>query len=215
VIRQVLVMAKAPVPGRVKTRLCPPCTPEQAAHVAAAALHDTVVAAAALPGVIRVIVLDGAFRVPPGWQSVAQRGAGLGERLGHGFADTRRAGGASLLIGMDTPQVSPDLLAGAFDRLTAPGVDAVLGPAADGGWWALGLRDPAHAAVLAGVPMSTPDTGAHTFGALRSRGLRVAQLPELRDVDTALDAHAVARACRPGARFPAAVAAHVPAVVAP
>src|SRR2546427_100221 len=109
---QLLLIAKAPVPGRVKTRLCPPATPVQAAALQA--------------------------------------------------------------------------------------FDAVLGPAADGGWWALGLREPSHAGALVGVPMSTEDTGARTLEALRGRGLRIGLLPELRDVDTADDAHAVAALCRHG-----------------
>ena len=80
----------------------------------------------------------------------------------------------------------------------------MLGPAADGGWWALGLREPAHAVALWTVPMSMPDTGERTLAALRARGLGVALLPTLRDVDTAADAHAVAALC-PGGRFAAAV----------
>jgi glycosyltransferase A (GT-A) superfamily protein (DUF2064 family) len=113
---------------------------------------------------------------------------------------------ASLLIGMDTPQLTPARLRDASARLAAPGVDAVLGPAEDGGWWALGLREPRHGAVLAGVPTSTPGTGRDTLAALRSRGLRVALLPTLRDVDTAEDATAVAGQCPPGSRFARAVA---------
>ena len=87
-MNRILVIAKAPVPGRVKTRLCPPCTPEQAALVAAAALRDTLDAVDATPGVERVLVLDGRFAAPPGWSTVAQRGDGLGERLRNAFADT-------------------------------------------------------------------------------------------------------------------------------
>ena len=83
---------------------------------------------------------------------------------------------------------------------------AVLGPAADGGWWALGLRDPRLARVVADVPTSRDDTGERTLHALRAAGLRVGVLPELTDVDTAADAVAVARAA-PWTRFAAAVAA--------
>ncbi len=207
---QLLVIAKKPVPGRVKTRLCPPCTPEQAAAVASAALADTLDVVAATPAVGRVLVYAGG--VPPrpaGFAAVPQRGDGLAERLAHAYADTARPGTASLLVGMDTPQLTVDLLAAALAELST--VDAVLGPAADGGWWALGLRDPRHGAVLRGVPMSRPDTGERTLAALVGRGLRVAMLPVLRDVDTAADAHAVARDCAASARFPAAVSAQVPA----
>ncbi len=200
---QILVLAKAPVPGRVKTRLCPPCTPEQAARVAAAAIADTLDTVTATPAMARTLVVDGSLAAPPGWRRTPQRGGTLGERLAHAYGDTRLDGCASLLIGMDTPQVSAAQLADA-GRLLAT-TDAVLGPAEDGGWWALGLREPAHAAVLREVPMSTPDTGERTLAALLGRGLRVTALPVLRDVDTAADAHAVAALCSPASGFARAV----------
>jgi len=105
------VLAKAPVPGRVKTRLCPPCTPDQAARVAAAALADTVDAVSAAPASRRTLVVAGPHPAPAGWSRVGQRGDGLGARLAHAFADTRRAGTPSLLLGMDTPQLTADQLA--------------------------------------------------------------------------------------------------------
>jgi glycosyltransferase A (GT-A) superfamily protein (DUF2064 family) len=202
---QILVLAKTPVPGKVKTRLCPPCTPQQAARIAAAALGDTLDAVTATPAAARVLVVDGALPAPAGWARSAQRGGPLGERLAHAYADTAVPGLASLLIGMDTPQAGPGLLADAILRLSADGTDAVLGLAEDGGWWALGLRDPAHAEVLRDVPMSTVDTGALTLAALRGRGLRVAALPVLTDVDTAADASAVAALCPAGSGFAVAV----------
>jgi uncharacterized protein len=208
---QVIVLAKAPVAGRVKTRLCPPCTPAQAAAVAAAALADTLDVVGASRAGRRVLAVDGVYPAPAGWESLPQRGGSLGSRLAGAFADSYRAGMATVLIGMDTPQLSSHDLDEAFRRLATPGgPGAVLGPAEDGGWWALGLRDGRHAAVLAGIEMSTARTGAETRIALRRRGLRVASLRRLTDVDTAVDAHRVAALCPPGARFPAAVAAGVP-----
>ncbi|WP_203676232.1 TIGR04282 family arsenosugar biosynthesis glycosyltransferase [Actinoplanes siamensis] len=201
---QLLVMAKAPLPGRVKTRLCPPCTPAEAAQIAAAALQDTLGIAEELAVVRRILVLDGRYPVPGGWERVPQRGDGLGERLANAFADTARPGLPSLLIGMDTPQVDAGLLRRAAVSLREHG--AVLGPAEDGGWWALGLGDPDAAAVLSEVPMSTAGTGALTLAALHGRGVHPASLPGLRDVDTAADAVAVAALCEPGRRFPAIVA---------
>jgi rSAM/selenodomain-associated transferase 1 len=201
---QIVVLAKAPVPGRVKTRLCPPCTPGQAAAVAAAALADTLDTAAASRAGRRILAVDGAYDPPPGWTVLPQRGGSLGDRLAGVFADAHRPGTATLLIGMDTPQLAVGDLDEAFRRLARTG--AVLGPAVDGGWWALGLADSRHASVLAGIATSTERTGADTRAALRRRGLRVASLRTLSDVDTAADAYAVAALCPAGARFPAAVA---------
>jgi hypothetical protein len=179
-------MAKQPVPGRVKTRLVPPCTHEQAAALAEAALIDTLHTVLKAPARRRVLVLDGSPGpwLPSGFDVVPQCAGPLDERLAAAFAAVR---GPALLIGMDTPQVTPNLL-----TVDLQAADAVFGPAADGGFWALGLRAP-DPALLRGVPMSTPDTGAVQLGRLLTAGLRTAHLPQLRDVDTAADAVAVAR----------------------
>jgi uncharacterized protein len=185
-----VVIAKAPAPGRSKTRLCPPCTPDQAAALAAAALRDTLEAVAAAPARRRILALDGEPDgwLPPGFELHAQRGAGLAERLGHALG---AADGPALVVGMDTPQLTPALLREASSRLTAPGVDAVLGPAHDGGYWTIGLRRPDPAA-FESVPMSSPSTCAAQRRRLDELGLRTAGLPRLRDVDTIDDAAAVA-----------------------
>ncbi|MFF3854387.1 TIGR04282 family arsenosugar biosynthesis glycosyltransferase [Micromonospora sp. NPDC002575] len=218
---QVLVLAKTPEPGRVKTRLCPPCTPEQAARIAAAALADTLDTVAAATAGARILVVDGDHPAPAGWARLAQRGGPLGDRLANAFADTRPvadrrgAAAATLLIGMDTPQLTAAHLDAAVGLLgTADGPDAVLGPADDGGWWALGLREPGHAEALRAIPTSTAHTGQLTLAALRRRGLRVHLLPRLRDVDTVADARAVAALCPPGSRFAVAVDADVPSAAA-
>jgi uncharacterized protein len=204
---QLLVLAKTPVPGRVKTRLCPPCTPQEAARIAAAALDDTLDVVTATPAAGRALVVDGDRPAPAGWRRAGQRGGPLGERLVHAYADTAVSGRASLLIGMDTPQVTARLLTESAARLAADDIDAVLGPATDGGWWALGLCDPRHAEALREVPTSTAETGTLTLAALRARGLRVALLPRLTDVDTAADALTVAALCPAGSRFARAVTA--------
>jgi len=136
---------------------------------------------------------------------VAQRGDGVGERLSNAYADTARRELSSLLVGMDTPQLTPRLLEHVIATLFTRGTDAVLGPVDDGGWWCLALRDPNAALVLADVPTSTPQTFSKTMSALRSTGLRVQLAPKLTDVDTADDAAAVALAA-PRSRFAHAVA---------
>ena len=115
-----VVMAKAPVAGRSKTRLCPPLSHAQAAALAEAALADTLQAVAWTPAARRVLVLDGAPGpwLPAGFEVIAQRGAGLAERLAHA---TRDVGEALLVLGMDTPQITRALLSDALDRLAAPG----------------------------------------------------------------------------------------------
>ena len=201
-----LVIAKEPLPGRVKTRLCPPCTPVQAAELAEAALRDTLAAVAATPAGARTVALDGEPGpwLPAAFGVVPQRGDGLDERLAAGFDDAWALWeGPLLLVGMDTPQVTPTLLSAAAAQLLSEGTDAVLGRAPDGGWWALGLRRP-DPSLLLGVPMSTPETGAAQVRRLEQAGLRVAALPELVDVDTIEDARAVATGC-PASRFAAAL----------
>ena len=200
---RLLVIAKAPVPGRSKTRLCPPCTAEEAALLAEAALVDTLEAGAAAGFRSRALVLEGE---PGGWlrdgyEVIPQRGEGLGERVAAAFED---AGAPAIAIGMDTPQVTPALLEGAAASLEEPGAGAVLGPTLDGGYWAIGLRR-ADRAVFEGVPMSTSTTAATQLKRLRELGLRCRQLPVLRDVDTMADAQALAAEC-PGSRFAARVA---------
>lgn len=197
-----LVMAKSPVPGKVKTRLCPPCTPAQAAELAAAALADTLAAVAATPAAARVLVLDGRPGpwIPAGFVIVPQLGHGLDARLANAFAAVT---GPAVLVGMDTPQITPHLLAEVVDTLHAPGVDAVLGAASDGGWWTIGLHD-ADARAFLGVPMSTEHTGRSQRRRLEELRLRVRDVPQLRDVDTYDDALAVA-ADAPSTRFAAAL----------
>ncbi|MGS2616606.1 TIGR04282 family arsenosugar biosynthesis glycosyltransferase [Micromonospora sp. LZ34] len=210
-----LVMAKAPVPGAVKTRLAPPATPAQAARIAAAALLDTLDAVRAVPGAIPVLALSGRLddaehgtdlaAALAGWTVLAQRGGGLGDRLANAHADVAASfpGHAVVQIGMDTPQLTPARLHAAARRLAS--ADAALGRAVDGGWWALALRDPRHAAALRTVPMSTARTARHTRAALGARGLRPAPLPVLRDVDEWPDALAVAAEAS-GSRFARQVA---------
>ncbi|GEJ99403.1 MULTISPECIES: DUF2064 domain-containing protein [unclassified Streptomyces] len=187
-----LVIAKEPLPGRVKTRLTPPFSPAQAAALAEAALADTLRAVAGAPAGRRLLVLDGRPGpwLPPGFDVVPQCAGGLDERLADAFA---HCSGPALLIGMDTPQVTPALLTVDFSDC-----DACFGPAEDGGFWALGLARP-EPALLRGVPMSTPVTGAVQRERLVSAGLRVRDLPRLRDVDTAADARAVAALAPHGA----------------
>jgi glycosyltransferase A (GT-A) superfamily protein (DUF2064 family) len=201
---QLLVITKAPVPGRSKTRLTPPCTPGQAAAIAAAAVGDTLDVVRATPVQRRVVALDGAPGELDlsGCTVVPQVEGDLGTRLAAAFAAAMDpAPLPTLLIGMDTPQVTSVLLHDALETLLAGGPGtAVLGTAPDGGWWALGLHGAAAAQVLVDVPMSRADTGRLTRAALEDVGLQVVDLPPLTDIDHFADALAVAADCPPESR---------------
>ncbi|MFW6774075.1 TIGR04282 family arsenosugar biosynthesis glycosyltransferase [Nocardioides sp. CPCC 205120] len=203
----VLVVAKAPVPGLAKTRLGAEVGMVEAATLATAALLDTLDAAQRYAGPHRCHValagdLDeavdggGTLRAAlTGWTVRPQVEGDFDERLAAAHAEVP---GPVVQVGMDTPQVTPDLLAEVVAGLADH--DAVLAPAADGGWWALALRDPRDAVALRGVPMSTAGTGAATRAALEAAGLSVGSAPELVDVDEVDDARAVAAAA-PSTRF--------------
>jgi glycosyltransferase A (GT-A) superfamily protein (DUF2064 family) len=197
-------MAKAPVAGHVKTRLGETIGMEAAARVAAAALLDTLAAcrsafdechlalAGALDGSEREDEVRAALR---GWVIHAQHGRTLGHRLARAHADADGPG-PTVQVGMDTPQATAaDLREVAM--ACAEG-SAVLGPAADGGWWVLALDDPAAAAGLGAVPMSRSDTFERTRAALAAAGQRVRLARELTDVDTATEANEVARTLSTG-----------------
>lgn len=210
-----LVLARAPVAGVVKTRLSPPASPAQAADIAAAGLLDTLDAVAATPAVTPVVALAGDLaeasrgeqirRALSGWTVLDQHGSTFGDRLCNAHLDVaaRFPGQPVLQIGMDTPHLHWTLLDAAARRLDG-GAQALLGAALDGGWWALGLHDPTDARALRTVPTSRPDTGARTREALSDLGLLVEALPSMSDVDTMADAVTVA-ATVPGGRFAAAV----------
>lgn len=196
-----IVIAKAPAPGLSKTRLCPPCTPREAATLAEAALADTLTAVAATPVARRVLVLHGELGswLPPGFEVVPQVAGDLGERLAGAFD---AVDGPALLVGMDTPQITPELLTRSAVVLAR--ADAVLGAAPDGGYWAIGLRRP-DARVFDAVPMSSPLTARVQRARLHALGLQWRELESVRDVDTIEDARAVA-AVAPWSQFARALA---------
>jgi uncharacterized protein len=205
-----LVVAKAPVPGLAKTRLAASIGDTAAADVAAAALLDTLDAVAESPLRSRVVALTGnlddASRADEirtrldAFTVIGQRGSDFADRLANAHADAASATGLPVLqVGMDTPQITAELLSDCSTQLLASGT--LLGLAKDGGWWILGVTDAATAECLRAVPMSQPDTGEQTLRALRDTGADVALTVELADVDTIDDIDAVRGACAPYSRF--------------
>jgi glycosyltransferase A (GT-A) superfamily protein (DUF2064 family) len=203
-----LVVAKAPQPGLAKTRLAATVGERVAADIAAAALLDTLDAVAAAPVVSRVVALTGELdagaaaaeirRRLESFTVIGQRGDDFADRLANAHADAAH-GLPVLQIGMDTPQVSAELLTVCARRLLQS--PAVLGPADDGGWWLLGVQNPAMAECLRAVPMSQPDTGVITLKALHDNGIDVFEVERLADFDVADDIAAVRQACGPDSRF--------------
>ena len=149
-----------------------------------------------------MVVLDGEAGpwLPKGFEVIPQRGDGLDARLASAFEDVAEP---AFLIGMDAPQVTPELLLSGAALLAEDGTDAVLGAAEDGGYWAVGLHEPGRD-VFDGVGMSRDDTAALQRSRLAELQLTSREMPVLRDVDRFEDALHVAREAT-GAHFAAAV----------
>ncbi len=199
----VIVLAKAPLPGRVKTRLSPPLTADQAAAIAAAALADTfraVLESTRSTGTVAVFDGEPSPWVPTGVSVIPQVDGGLDRRLPAAFGDVHAVHGtAMVLIAMDTPQVTAAMVDEAIVALGQPEVDAVFGPADDGGYWLIGLRalrpdETGYDSLFHDVPMSTDETGAAQRERLLSCGWRVHDIGRLRDIDTIDDIIAVTNA---------------------
>ena len=205
----VLVMAKAPVAGQVKTRLGASVGDDVAAELAAACILDTLDACeqvfadchVALAGDLAQAVQREALHARLArWTVHPQRGDGFAERLANAHLDVARAVAVPVVqIGMDTPHVGTADLSDVALRVGEAN-DAVLGRAEDGGWWVLAVTDPGLAAGLAAVEMSTARTYDDTLAALQAAGARVAGAAVLRDVDTSEDAD-LAAAAAPATRF--------------
>jgi uncharacterized protein len=189
------VIAKEPLPGFVKTRLCPPCTPEQAATIAAASLLDTLdsidaltIHATALGYTVKPKLIfegDATNWLRPGYTVVVQRGGGLEERLANAFNDL----GPGFIVGMESPRAVASIASAL--QVVAEGEDA-LGLAEDGGYWGIGLGsvDPN---VFTGVPMSASNTGLAQLRRLHELNRSVYLLPQARDLDTIEDVEAAAQ----------------------
>jgi glycosyltransferase A (GT-A) superfamily protein (DUF2064 family) len=198
-VTTLIVIAKETIPGKVKTRLHPPLSYEEAAEVAAAAIQDTLAAASAVDVDRRILYFDGNL-FPPGsedYEVVPQGTGDLDVRLAHIFDHCT---GPTVLIGMDTPQLDAQVLRDMFARWAAEDedeatdavtTDVFFGFANDGGFWTLGMLEP-DGSLIRGVPMSQDDTGRVQLDRLEAAGLSASLVPELVDVDTIDDARTVA-----------------------
>lgn len=208
-----VLFAKAPVPGSVKTRLVPPLRPEAAAALQEALLRDT--AALVVESVHferprpRLYCAAGAPTdevplrrlLPAEFEIVAQGEGDLGKRLEHVFAGLLSRHAAAIAIGADCLDLTPAVLRGAFDALRRK--SAVLGRAGDGGYWAIGLRR-AWPELFRDMPWSTSQVAERTARRMRELGLEIEELSVLRDADRFQDLLDWAR--RPNTLLPRTVA---------
>ncbi len=197
----VIVMAKAPRAGEAKTRLAPPLTRGEAARLAACLFADTLSLALDLGAVVVVAhapadgraALEEALRAASLEEAarevlwLAQRGEDLGGRL-DGVAERAFAEGLGplLLVGADSPTLPPDFLAAALEGLADGGADVALGATEDGGYYAVGLREPAPG-LFERIEWSTPRAYAQTAHNAARLRLRLLELPPWYDVDTPED----------------------------
>jgi hypothetical protein len=187
-----VVMAKAPRAGSVKTRLSPPLTPDEAAALNVCFLRDTTENLAAVAGGAGLISYtpagdEEAFEdlLPQEFALVLQRGDGFGERLLRAAEDILALGfGAVCLIDSDSPTVPQAAFAQAVAELARPGDRVVLGPSDDGGYYLIGLKQP-HAALFERITWSTAAVCAETSERAHEAGLAVVELPRWYDVDDA------------------------------
>jgi rSAM/selenodomain-associated transferase 1 len=190
----VLVVAKAPVAGRSKTRLVPPLTVDEAAGLHKALLLDTLDACRAECDDVRLLHPSSEDAAPlaaiaPGVPCVLQRGEGLAAALEHGIADHLEDGPCAA-VSSDIAGLPSGAIRRAF-RALDDGADVVLGPALDGGYWLIAMSTPHYAPFLE-IPWSTPAVMAVTRARCKEHGLTVAELEPWRDVDTLVDLAALA-----------------------
>lgn len=186
------VMAKAPRPGRVKTRLSPPLTGEQAAALNVCFLRDTTENLATVAGAAGLISYTPAGEealfegvVPDTFRLIVQRDGDFGQRLLGAAEDILACGyGSVCLIDSDSPTVPRAAYEQAVSELARAGERVVLGPSADGGYYLIGMKR-AEARLFEGIAWSTGTVYAETCARARAAGLEVVELPLWYDVDDA------------------------------
>jgi uncharacterized protein len=185
-----VIFAKAPLVGQVKTRLCPPLSPAAAAELAQCFLVDTVERACRLPTVTVYLAITPAeseplFRslLPFPVEYLAQRGTSLGEREHNVFVDLFQRGATRVvLIGSDIPILPLSHLQEAFHHLEDTCGDAVFGPSSDGGYYLVGMRVP-HPELFENISWSTSSVMADTLAQAEKHSLNVTFVPTWHDVD--------------------------------
>jgi hypothetical protein len=189
----VTIMAKAPRAGEVKTRLSPPLSPRDAAELYRCFLLDKIEQVRTLTTASPAIAYTppdgrGFFEgVAPDFLLVPQRGPDLGARLANSFEHIFAMGhAAAFAIDSDTPTLPTAYLEQALNLIATPGIDLVLGPSEDGGYYLIGLRALTRE-LFEDMPWSTAQVVPETFRRAEGKGLKVAALPPWFDIDTPED----------------------------
>jgi rSAM/selenodomain-associated transferase 1 len=189
----VAIFSKAPTPGAVNTRLCPPLTPRQAATLGRCFLRDKIAQVRGLTGTTPVIAYAPASerdvfeRLAPDFALRPQHGRDLGERMRSALGALLHSGHrAAIAIGTDTPTLPTAQVQHAVDLTASGDVDVVLGPSEDGGYYLIGVRGD-YPTLFENIPWSTAAVLDVTRRRAEGAGLRTALLPRWFDVDTADD----------------------------
>jgi len=189
-----LIFARQPVPGKVKTRLSPPLFPEEAADLYGCMLGDVLAMAASLPDVEKYLFYDGGEesleyfkgRVS-GMTCIPQRGKDLGERMAEALRDVISQGKrAAVIIGTDSPDLPSALIEDAFGRLERGDLGVVVGPSEDGGYYLVGMTR-LHCELFRDISWSSDKVLEETMKRASDAGIAISLLPMWRDVDTAAD----------------------------
>lgn len=189
-MKKLMIFVKAPVPGHVKTRLCPPLSLEEAAALYRAFVQDTVERLSGSDWTLEIAYkpikpLENLSWLDPEIPFFQQEGFDLGARLAHAFEKAFSSGARQVVaIGSDSPELFPSLLEKAFEGLNS--TNAVLGPTHDGGYYLIGLSRPCPE-IFSGIPWSTAKVYRETLEKISRLRLSWRELPKFRDVDTPED----------------------------
>lgn len=207
-LNALIVVAKRPAPGKTKTRLSPPLTPELASALYESFLYDTLDQMRQVDDAQRVIAYldepDYFQRLARDFELIPQEGHDLGSRLDNALTLYLSRGYERVIImDSDSPTLPPQYLSQAFNILS-DGADVVLGPCDDGGYYLIGIKRPTPR-LLREVHMSTPAVAAETIALANEEGLNLISLPTWYDVD---DAASLFRLKQEIAALPPSVAVH-------
>lgn len=189
-----VIVAKVPVPGEVKTRLCPELTPEEATDLYCCLLQDKIAEMSSIKGIDLAISYtpqgsEEYFRsfISNRFKFFPQSGKNLGERLNNIFVEKMAEGyDAISIIDSDSPDLPKSIVRESFHLLTTGRADAVFGPCYDGGYYLVGLRK-AHPELFKDIPWSTAAVLQRTLESAAASAVKTKLLPRWNDLDTFKD----------------------------